>query len=194
MRFALAGLLIATALLAAGNPLCAAMVWTIGIAFLHMLEEANGKLWSYFGDSAQFPLLKRLHPVVGFSLIVLPAFVLQSAASYMAFGTGTVQVFWLAVLIGARLGDGVFSHAIPFARGQQPLPDAAGQSGQLNPGLATGIIYLVDGLALTALFGASLLALPVRELVVYGFAAGAGFFALVLPSLELLGRVSRLRG
>ncbi len=200
MRFALAVLLFATAALAISHPLCAAMCWTIAIAFLHMVEETQGRLWAYFGETVDFPLLKRLPPVVGFLLIVAPAFLLQSLAAFMAFSGGSIDVFWLSVLIGARLGDAVFSHAIPVARGQaratynEPGERLTNDSGptQLNPGLATAVIYLVDGLLLTVIWSAPLLAMPSRELAVAGFAVGAGFFALVLPGLQLLSRASRL--
>lgn len=191
MKFALAGLLFATFGLASAYPLGAAMLWTVGIAFLHMVEETRGKLWAYFGETVNFPLLQRLPTLPGFLLIVAPAFVLQATASYFAFNSETVCVFWLAVLIGARLGDGVFSHAIPFARGQKPLAVAGSGAGQLNPGLATGIIYLVDGLLLLALFQSTLFGASAGHLALKGFAVGAGFFALVLPGLQILGKLIR---
>jgi hypothetical protein len=173
----------ATGVLAINHPLTAALVWTVGIAIAHTVEETRGKLWLYFAQVADFNFLKRVGSLWGFLLIVAPALALQCYAAWSAFGLH--QARGLALLIGLRLGDAVFSHLLPVVAGNPPL-HVPGERRQLNPGMGTGIIYLVDGLLLALIFNQTLTAAPRFEVVV-GFFAGSLFFASVIPSLRLLG-------
>jgi hypothetical protein len=176
-------LVFATGVLAIHHPLTAAMVWTIGIAIAHTVEETRGKLWLYFAQITDFSFLKRVNNFWGFALIVAPALVLQCVASFSAFALN--HAGGLALLIGLRLGDAVFSHLMPVAAGNPPLRVARGLA-QINPGMPTGIIYLVDGILLALIFNHALAAAPQAEVVV-GFFAGVLFFAAVIPTLKLLG-------
>ncbi|MBX9685045.1 MAG: hypothetical protein K2X27_00010 [Candidatus Obscuribacterales bacterium] len=182
-------LFILTAILAFRNPLIAALLWTGGIAFFHMLEEAQGRLWAYFGELLEADWLRHLSAHAGLILIVWPAFVLQAGAAYGAFSAAQVNPFWLSLLIGARIGDGLFSHFIPFAQGFA-APRTGKVQEQLNPGLATAVVYLVDSLLLALLFNQELLS-AASGTVLAGAALGAGFFALVQPGLKLASRFVR---
>lgn len=179
-------LLFATAVLALNDPLKAALLWTVAVALMHALEETKGRLWNYFGEIAGLKLLKEISPVVGFVLIVAPAILLQGLASWNAFSGSTVNVFWLCVLIGARVGDALFSHAIPFAQGHESVK-GYGALTQRNPGLASAAIYLVDGFALALIFGQEISAQ--HQVAIAGITFGAGFFALVMPGLRLADRL-----
>jgi len=167
------------------NGAAAAAAWLTGIAVLHAIEEYRGRLWVYFGTITGASWLNTLKPAVGTLLIVAPALLLQCTAVILAFSAETVNAFWLAVLIGARVGDALFSHVMPFARGVAPLPASHGST-QLNPGLSSAAIYLVDSAVLAIAYSALLFAPTSTAL--FGLAAGAGFFALVQPALALTRR------
>jgi hypothetical protein len=179
-------LVVAVALLARrGHVNGAAFLWCLSVAIFHAREEAKGRLWAYFGRIARSPFFTHCEWGVGFYLIVFPALALQAFASWRAFRGDDVSVFWLALLIGARVGDALFSHAIPFASGELPWrretdPD---EPVQLNPGLATAAVYAVDGLALALMWWPSLAADP--RPAILGAAIGAAFFASVIPGLRL---------
>ncbi len=172
-----------TAILAVNHLNSALMFWTISIAVFHAVEETEGKLWKYFGEIADFNLLKEAGPFWGVPTIVLPALLLQIAASVAAFWFD--QVAGLALLIGLRLGDAFFSHLGPLAMGYCSLPQKNGRQ-QLNPGLPTSLLYLIDGLLLCVVFSHTLATAPMFDIVA-GFWLGSLFFAAVLPSLRLLG-------
>ena len=184
MKYAI--LLLATSLVALSNPLSAALIWTVAVALMHATEETKGKLWSYFGETAGLTFLKEISPLRGFVLIVAPAILLQTVASWNAFSGASVSVFWLCVLIGARVGDALFSHAIPFAEGHDSV-NGYGALTQRNPGLASAVLYLVDGFALALIFGKEISA--EYQVAVAGITFGAGFFALVIPGLRLVDRL-----
>ncbi len=180
-------LLAVTGVLAIHQPNLAAMFWTIGIAVAHTIEETRGKLWIYFAQRADFDFLEKIPTVWGFFLIVFPALVLQCYAAYSAFALHEAR--GLALLIGLRIGDAVFSHVMPVTQGTLPnlVP---GVPTQLNPGMPTAIIYLVDGAMLALLFNSVLASAP-RVDVAFGFFAGAIFFASVLPVLEISAAIFR---
>lgn len=175
-------LLISSLGLAFHNPLLASMLWALGVSALHAKEETEGKLWSYFGSLTGAKWLNSLSAAAGFALIVAPALLLQSISAWNAFSGEKVDPFWFAVLIGARLGDGVFSHALPFLRATNVSANST-----FNPGLATAVIYLLDGV-LFSLFWRAPLAVAANEVLILGFTLGAGFFALVQPGLRLSGK------
>ncbi|MBI4347761.1 MAG: hypothetical protein HY553_12970 [Elusimicrobia bacterium] len=147
-------------------------LWSVAVAARHSWEETRGELWSYFGRVSGNPLLSRLGPVPGFVVIVLPALALQVTAATL--GLLGNDPFWLAVLIGGRIGDAVFSHFIPAARGFTP-----------NPGLPTAWVYLVDGLAIALTFSAAV------AQGWTGLLVGAGFFAVLVPVFRLTGKLFR---
>ena len=168
------------------DPLMGSLFWVLTIANIHAEEEKNGKLWTYFGKITGATWLENLSPWLGYLLIVIPAHVLQTVAALGAFGTNKVLPFWLALLIGARLGDAIFSHIIPVLRGFKSSPEET--AAKSNPGLPTGLIYLADSIALALIFHGPLLAAS-RETLLSGFAIGAGFFAVVQPLLHLTGKI-----
>lgn len=159
-----------------GHTAGAALIWCVAVAFIHAAEETTGELWEYFARLADAPWLTRVDGITGWLLIVAPAIAVQSVAAFGAFWGEEVNVFWLAVLIGARLGDALFSHAIPFSRDQKP-----------NPGLPSAWVYALDGLLLAVIWHSDLAASP--QATALGFAIGAGFFASVLPGLRFSARL-----
>lgn len=182
-------ILIATAVIANLSPQLAAAFWAISIAVEHAGEETQGRLWAYFGELTGVKALTRLGPVFGTALIVAPALALQTTSAVLAFTVGSISAFWLAVLIGARIGDALFSHLLPLATGAKGQAELDGQEKQLNPGLASAIIYAVDGILFFLLWKDLLLSPDLNSTVIAGFALGAGFFAAVQPTLRLLGKV-----
>jgi hypothetical protein len=155
-------------------PSALAILWCAGIAILHAREEYHGRLWDYFGRSTDNQWVAELGKLKGFLLIVLPALALQLTASWMAFRYSTIQPapFWLGLLIGARLGDALFSHGLPTLQGRGG-----------NPGLPTALIYHTDGLLLLVLFHVPLMASPAEAWA--GALGGAFFFYSVLPLMRL---------
>ena len=188
-RFVITGAAAVAAGLFFRNPMAAGLVWYIGIALMHSVEETQGELWAYFGKLTDFPLLNRLPRVAGFTLIVLPAALLQTVASLLAFSGEHVAALGLAMLIGARPSDALLSHLIPFV---ESFKKDANSSDHVNPGLPTAVFYVVDGLALLALCQAQLIAGGFSTIL--GAIIGAGFFILVQPVLRRLGRITRWLG
>ena len=168
------------------NPLLGSLFWVLTIANIHAEEEKNGSLWAYFGKITGAGWLENLSPWLGYLLIVIPALVLQNVAAFGAFGGETVRPFWLALLIGARSGDAIFSHIVPVLRGFKSSPEET--AAKSNPGLPTGLIYFADSIALALIFHGPLLAAS-RETLISGFAIGAGFFAVIQPLLHLTSKI-----
>lgn len=187
MKYLLA--LIATAVIAKINPQFAAAFWAISIAVEHAAQETKGRLWVYFGEITGLKALTRVNPVVGVTLIVAPALALQTISAVLAFALVPVNVFWLALLIGARLGDALFSHALPLALGAKAQADLDGQVTQRNPGLSSALIYALDGVLFLLIWQDALLNPAVSTSVIAGAALGAGFFAAVQPSLRLIAHL-----
>lgn len=141
------------------------------VSLVHAGEEANGELWKYFGKVTRNRWVRDLE-YDGLLFIVAPALALQQYAAYRAFSGDSLDVFWLAVVIGAQVGDAVFSHLQPSAAGHG-----------LSPGQSSAVVYLVAGLVLAILFHVPLMTFP--KWAWTGAAVGAGFFASVLPALRL---------
>lgn len=182
-------LIIATAyLVSRGHVQGAALLWCVVVAIIHARQEAKDRLWQYFGEVTGATWLRAFHEM-GFALIVAPALLLQTTAALMAFCGDGIDARWLALLIGARIGDAAFSHLIPVAQGyelrryREQVEDPTLGARQKNPGLPSAIIYLIDGLILLVIWRAELAAL---HSVAIWFAIGAGFFASVQPALRLL--------
>jgi len=159
-------LIISLVLTIKGKPHEAAFVWFCLIALFHAIEEAQGKLWVYFAERASVDWLKQQPSFWGFILIVAPALVLQISVAYFAIlQNAEINLFWLGVLIGLRVGDFLFSHATLFARDLKS-----------NPGLSSAFIYGVDGILTFIIHPNSSL---------FGIMIGAIFFASVIPLLKL---------
>jgi hypothetical protein len=181
-------LLVITALVALFQPTVAAVIWCMSVALMHAVEETKGKLWVYFGHTTNSAWLTKLSPLAGFLLIVAPALALQWFAASRAFSGAEVHGFWLALLLGARIGDGLFSHFIPFAHGHQAV-GTDDKLAQRNPGLGTAAIYIVDSLLIGTIWRDALGADSTR--LILGFGLGAGFFALVQPALRQFSEARR---
>ena len=156
---------------ASSTVLTVSLVWTVGVAVAHAAEEGIELLWEYFGYYNHNKLVQTLPQWLGFLAIVFPALVIQALAAFGAFGL--FSPFAFGALIGARLGDWWFSHFWPSRK----HPD------DTNPGIATSWIYLVDGLALAAIFHGTF----ASSWAWLGLLAGAGFFAAVQPLIRLTG-------
>lgn len=144
------------------------MFYLATLAALHAWAEYRGRLWRYFGAVTGVDWLSYWDDRTGLKVFVLPALLLQLVAIIGAFwpplmGTGDVHGWWLSLLIGACIGDAIFSHFIPSLK---LWP---------NPGHGSAILYLVNSLALILFCQEHLTVVPAF--------LGAGFFALVLPVL-----------
>jgi hypothetical protein len=156
-----------------GHPLGAAFVWTAGVALIHAVEEFVGQIWKYFGRLVGSNWLQQMGDS-GLILIVAPALVFQIVGAAKAFLAvpNAPHPFYLALLIGARLGDALFSHVLPTSYQRQ----------EVNPGLGSAIVYGADALLLLFLWQ-DILWSAARESIA-GFVVGAGFFLAVLPVLK----------
>lgn len=180
-------ILAASGVIATINPQLAILFWVISIAVEHAVEETRGRLWAYFGEFTGLKSLARLNPWIGAALIVLPALLLQGVAAAFAFGGASINLFWLALLIGARAGDALFSHQLPRILGAKAQEDLDGKITQSNPGYASALIYAADSILLLLL--ALKLEPTLSNQTTVGFALGAGFFAAVQPSLRLIAHL-----
>jgi len=153
-----------------GHPLGAAFFWCVAIALLHAFEESSGEFWTYLAKRSGGKW--RRGSTLGFAFIVFPALALQGYTAWHAFMGDELDPYWLALLIGARVGDALFSHAIPFAKDREA-----------NPGLPSAAVYIVDSLLLALLWHVPLMGDSYNAL--FGLALGAGLFVAVLPGLRL---------
>lgn len=154
--------------------LTALMLWCMGLALIHAAEEAGGALWEHFGEISGNKLIAEAGPFFGFFVMVVPALGIQLIASYVAFGGEVINPVALAVLIGAQVGDAVFSHFRPTAQGYKH-----------NPGLPSAVGYLVTGLLLYIAFHVPLM--NEAKVTIPHALGGAAFFAAVLPGLRWFG-------
>jgi hypothetical protein len=79
----------------------------------------------------------------------------------------------LSAIVGARISDSIFSHWILVGLGYRP-----------NPGIQSTPLYIIEALFILVTFGTGLSLAPKAAWL--GFACGALFFILVLPSLRAL--------
>src|SRR4029077_417217 len=79
----------------------------------------------------------------------------------------------LGVIIGARISDTLVSHWALYALGYRP-----------NPGLKSTPLYVIEAVFILLTFWRGLSLSP--SAAGWGFACGAGFFILVLPTLWVL--------
>lgn len=145
-----------------------AIVYLVLVAGLHAWAEYRGRLWRYFGTVTGSDWLGYWCDRCGFKVFVLPAFVLQVVAILGAFwsplrGTGDANGWFLSLLVGACIGDAIFSH---FGPALKVWP---------NPGHGSAIVYMINALVLVGVFQDRLTAAPAL--------LAAGFFALVIPFL-----------
>ena len=150
----------------------------LGLTLAHSWQELHGPLWSYFGaiTGVAFP-----------DSLGVPAFFagLTVGLWWRGFagiggwvpGVGevsaTAAVAGIGALIGARLADAWFSHIRLARLGFTP-----------NPGLGTARWYLLEAIALVAVFTPGLARHPAAALV--GVGASTVFFATVLPIFRLI--------
>lgn len=175
--------LAAARLACTGHGQGAALLWCAAVAIVHAVEETRGKLWAFFGRTSGVTALARLETPAGFALLVLPALVLQLVAALWAFLGLEVNPFWLGVLIGARLGDALFSHL---------LPSSGEDAAETSPGLASAWVYLADALVMAIVWHVPMMSAAPATLL--GFAIGAGFFCAVLPALKAVAWLARTFG
>src|SRR5262245_11527174 len=83
------------------------------------------------------------------------------------------SAFALGAIVGARISDTLVSHWSLYALGYRP-----------NPGIKSTPLYVIEACFILLTFRHGLLLDPVAGWI--GFACGAVFFVLVLPSLWLL--------
>ncbi|WP_009964059.1 hypothetical protein [Verrucomicrobium spinosum] len=155
------------------------LTWLCTVAVVHFVEEVQGELWTYFGRISGNRLVEGFGFIAGVVLVVLPALGLQVVASWLTFRHGLLapDPVWLGVLVGALVGDALASHLLLVAQGHTP-----------NPGIGSALVYVVQGVMLTALCQPTIAEHP--WLAGLGFAAGAGFFASVLPLMRATARLT----
>lgn len=138
---------------------------SITVTVEHAVDEVvgdGGPLWSEFGRIAGVRVPDWLG-VLGVSVVLPTSLAVAAVYGYLS-GCETA----LSLLVGARLGDALFSHAGLWLAGLS----------RPNPGLPSSVLCALEGLV-----GACFLTVsPVTAV-----AAGLGF-AAVIPSLWLVGR------
>lgn len=155
-------------LLSPGFWVAASMTFTI----LHLVEELCGRggpLWDNFGMIVGV----RLPDWLGFALFSVALAVGLGVLAMVGYGGGNAAC--LSVLLGARLGDVLVSHWGLWLVGLS----------RPNPGIWTTPLYALEGAALLACWPLLAAGPPSPA----GVLAGAGFFAAVLPTLWLAGRL-----
>ncbi len=132
---------------------------------LHVAEELvgdGGPLWRYFGAIAGL----RIPDAIGFVLFTVGLAAALIVVAWLGYVGGSA--LWLGVLLGARVGDSVFSHWLLVLEWKP------------NPGIATTVLFAVE-VALVIALG-----LPASPT---GFLLGATFFAAIVPVLRLIAFV-----
>lgn len=142
------------------NTLCALFLVSVGLTLLHTIQQEvwgkGGPFWEY----AEPITGVRLSWFVGFALFVgLAAILIALAVAGYLFGS----VFFLSVLIGARVGDALVSHGLLAVAFRRP-----------NPGLSSSVLYLAEAVAVACLFKLDAVGCHV------GFGAFAGFWLIAL--------------
>jgi len=147
---------------------------------IHVLQEWKGEavpIWRVFGAIVGV----RIPNGWGFAGFTLGLTVIEWAVSLAAIAgwplVGSLGMpaaaGALGVLIGARVGDSVVSHWGLYALGYRP-----------NPGLSSTVLYVAEALFILTTFWKGLSLAPGAART--GFAVGALFFCLVLPTLRCL--------
>jgi len=145
------------------------------LTLAHSIQELKGYLWRYFGAIAGI----RISDSFGFSVFFVGLLILLWPLGFFGIGNpihGKVPPGWaiafVAVLIGGRLSDSIFSHIRLHFKKYRP-----------NPGLSSVPFYLIEAVFLTALFLPGLW--NYRLCATVGFIVGWSIFFLVLPLLRL---------
>jgi hypothetical protein len=102
---------------------------------VHTRDEVtgeNGPIWDYLLPDWRVPYWAGLAGLLSLAVGL-------SAAGWFAWAGGSG--WWASVLFGARVGDGVFSHWLPWFSGRRP-----------NPGMATTPLYAVESVVLLSVF------------------------------------------
>jgi hypothetical protein len=144
-------------------PLNVAFALSLAFTVIHAAEEWFGKggpLWDNFGRIVGV----RLPPVLGFLLFIVGLAASLAALSYLGYLAGSVLA--ISLLLGARLGDSLFSHWGLYVLGLS----------NPNPGIKSTVLYVIESGIFIWMYTSSLSAFGLL---------GAAFFAAVLPSLWL---------
>jgi hypothetical protein len=148
---------------------------------IHVYEEWRGEeapLWRVFGAVVGLWLPNWL----GFLLFTIALTLLQWGAALAGIGgwlpvvghlSLPVTVGALGFVVGARISDTLISHWSLYALGYRP-----------NPGLKSTPLYVLEAGFILLTFWRGLSLSP--SAAWWGFACGAGFFILVLPTLWVL--------
>jgi hypothetical protein len=148
---------------------------------IHILQEWKGEevpLWRVFGAVVGLYLPNWL----GFLSFTLGLCILQWVVGLIAIAgwlpivgpvSLSVGIGALGAVIGARVADNVVSHWGLYGLGYRP-----------NPGLSSTVLYTAEAIFILWAFRKGLALDPKAAWI--GFALGAGFFIVVLPTLRLL--------
>lgn len=146
----------------------------------HVTEEVHGEggpIWRYFGDIVGLKIPDKLGFIVfNLSLVVVLWFAAQLAYRGM-------NLFWMGVMLGARLGDSVCSHWLLAIAGKVP-----------NPGIYSTYLYAIEAFLIVlwllldpgSQFSAFESVASGGAGLFWGVCLGAGFFVSVLPSLRFI--------
>ncbi|HKA00417.1 MAG TPA: hypothetical protein VKE70_28090 [Candidatus Solibacter sp.] len=150
------------------------------LTLLHSLQELIGKLWCYFGAIRGVKIPDRF----GFAVFFGGLTVLLWAVGFLGIRGAVLfrmeAPFFLGLLIGCRVSDGIFSHILPHLKQYRR-----------NPGLTTVPFYFAEALFLSWAFYPALSGHPLGA--VSGFALGTLLFYIILPGLPILGRLFKFK-
>jgi hypothetical protein len=145
------------------------------LTLAHSIEELKGRLADYFGAIVGVRIPAWIGVVFFFA--VLTAMLWLVAAIGIAGSSiwpNCFTIAMLALLVGCRVSDGLFSHLLLHAKGFRQ-----------NPGLKTTPLYFIEAVLLCLIFRNRLFNYPVSAIV--GFLFGAAAFYLILPVLRHFG-------
>jgi hypothetical protein len=147
----------------------------LALTLIHSLQERKGQLWRYFGAVAGVKISDSFGQIVFFGGLTLSLWIVGLIGIYGTVTWQTPLAFGcLGAIVGCRLSDSLYSHVRLNYEGYKP-----------NPGLESVPLYLVESVALTAIFLPTVTAHP--GAVMIGFAIGAFAFYSVIPTLRILG-------
>ena len=149
----------------------------LALTLLHSLQERKDRLWRYFGAIAGVKIPDSFGQAVFFGGLTISLWIVGLLGI-----TGTV--LWqtplafgcLGAIIGCRISDSLFSHILPNSAGYRP-----------NPGLQSVPLYIIEALALVAVFYPAIRMHTFPVLI--GFIIGALAFYTVIPGLKTIGRL-----
>ncbi len=131
-------------------------------SWLHAYQEIKENLWKYFQELIGAKIT--VPTILGIvTLLVLP--IILSICAQMAYWEQSK--FFMGILLGARIGDTLFSHWIPSFFKKE------------NPGLETSVIYAVES---------ALILLLQLAFSWEGFIVGFLPFLLLLPTYWIIDR------